>query len=855
MALSVTWSTSVHLSSDHLPITITFDDETPHPRTTRTFINFKRADWPKYNEEADRLVAALPPPSSCSSGEKAFREAILTAAKHHIPAGYRKDFVPGRCPEVVALQERYDDVRSRDPSDPALADIEVEIKRASAEASRTKWQGFVSSLNRRSNPKRFWNLLANLSGKKKSAPPNQFIRFGDKNFSKPKDIARKFNHHYTNIRKHSSSKDTRKIHRDILKDHPIDHNFKPFSVEEVTDAIKAAKSSTALGPDGLSVIHLKHLGPVARRYLTDLFNLSVANADMPAIWKSALVLPVLKPGKTPTECVSFRPISLLSPASKILERLLLPFLNRHLVLDDSQHGFRAGRSPTSALLPLVTTVANGFNKEKPPLRTVAVAIDISKAFDTVNHDRLLKMLSGSGLPSNIVRWLSCFLRGRQQAVIYQGHKSAFKHIRVGVPQGAVLSPTLFNFFVSDFPTLQCEETSFADDFTIYTSDVYIENAERRLNADLDLITDWAERKDLVIAPDKSTVTLFSSNTHEFSYHPRVYAEEKVDMGGVFGVVRVHRRLPLQQRPRILGVTLDPLLTFATHTREIAKGCTERLKILKSLAGTSWGQDVETLLMTYKATIRSKIDYAAPVWAPIVKPSNLRRLQSIQNTGTRVSLGCVKMTSQDFLHNETKMLEVGEHLQLLSSQYLVSALRESHPAHGIVNHLPRPRALKPTLKTAFLHEVDQFLVDGVTPPDLYNDAKNRIHANFALRAINTRGNNNILQAPHPPSHISERELPRKTRSAINQVRSGFSSSLNSYLVRIGRVDLPSCPQCKAGDHTSVHLFECTSHPTNLQPIDLWRRPSDTATFISSLPSFSHLLPPIPPLPPPPPDPPP
>ena len=117
---------------------------------------------------------------------------------------------------------------------------------------------------------------------------------------------------------------------------------------------------------------------------------------------------MLKPGKCPTEGVSYRPVSLLCPASKLLERLLLPYLNQHLVQDDSQHGFRSGRSPTSALLPLVDSIVEGFNKHKPAKRTVAVSIDLAKAFDTVEHDLLIKKLSTTSLPHNIIRWISSF---------------------------------------------------------------------------------------------------------------------------------------------------------------------------------------------------------------------------------------------------------------------------------------------------------------------------------------------------------------------------------------------------------------------------------------------------------------
>jgi hypothetical protein len=109
--------------------------------------------------------------------------------------------------------------------------------------------------------------------------------------------------------------------------HQIDPNFSPFTDALTLDAIKVAKNSTANDPDGLTTLHLKHLGPKGIYFLTKLFNLSVNHANFPSIWKSDHILPILKSGKPLNLSSSYRPISLLSPAVKILERLLLPFIN------------------------------------------------------------------------------------------------------------------------------------------------------------------------------------------------------------------------------------------------------------------------------------------------------------------------------------------------------------------------------------------------------------------------------------------------------------------------------------------------------------------------------------------------
>jgi hypothetical protein len=103
--------------------------------------------------------------------------------------------------------------------------------------------------------------------------------------------------------------------RNLRHKHPIDKSFAPFLPINTLEAINVAKISFATGPDGLTSIHLKHLGPRGVQYLTNLFNLSVGNADLPAIWKAAVIMPVLKPGKPASAGSSYRPIFLLSPVA------------------------------------------------------------------------------------------------------------------------------------------------------------------------------------------------------------------------------------------------------------------------------------------------------------------------------------------------------------------------------------------------------------------------------------------------------------------------------------------------------------------------------------------------------------
>jgi hypothetical protein len=215
---------------------------------------------------------------------------------------------------------------------------------------------------------------------------------------------------------------------------------------------------------------LKHIGPRAINFLTTLFNISVSKAELPAIWKAAVIVPIQKPGKPADLGPSCRPISLLSPAVKVLERLLLPIITDALPKSNTQHGFAANHSCTTALLPIATKVAIVFNDAKPAWRSALCAVDLSKAFNCNDHNLLLEQISSTDLHPNIIRWLASYIRGRTARCLYGSSLSIQMIIRSGVPQGSVLSPALFNFFVSDCPGNADNLAAYADDITAVKSD-------------------------------------------------------------------------------------------------------------------------------------------------------------------------------------------------------------------------------------------------------------------------------------------------------------------------------------------------------------------------------------------------
>ena len=144
-----------------------------------------------------------------------------------------------------------------------------------------------------------------------------------------------------------------------------------------------------------------------------MFQTSLNTGVIPSIWKTARIIPLLKPGKPDDTGQNCRPISFLSPLVKALETLLLPTLTEHLLMTDHQHGFWKRRSTTTALCENDCHITRGLNKRKPVDRTVLVALDLRAAFDTVNINKILNIILASKIPKYTERWLCSYLRGRQ----------------------------------------------------------------------------------------------------------------------------------------------------------------------------------------------------------------------------------------------------------------------------------------------------------------------------------------------------------------------------------------------------------------------------------------------------------
>ena len=228
---------------------------------------------------------------------------------------------------------------------------------------------------------------------------------------------------------------------------------------------------------------LQHLSKHSTQHLTLLFNSILRLGYFPTIWKAAKVIPIHKTNKPPEDANSYRPINLLSSISKLLERIiasrLTTFINQNHLIPDIQFGFRKQHSMISQLARILDHISHGYNLRK---HTGMALLDLEKAYDTVWITGLLYKLIVLKIPKHLLCILRSYLEGRTYTVHINDACSTPIHPPAGLPQGAVLSTTLFTLYIADIPHPPDTQLAlYADDIAILSQSWRPETISRRLN--------------------------------------------------------------------------------------------------------------------------------------------------------------------------------------------------------------------------------------------------------------------------------------------------------------------------------------------------------------------------------------
>lgn len=313
------WFPIPALSSDHLFLLLSITLTTPIPKPPhRTLTNYNKANWPAFSAEVDAALAGYDAWSfkSIDQAERYLRDTLLNAASHHIPSGHHNRNNPSLTPEISKLIKTRDLTRRSLLNNPdqttasLLSSINKQIKEKICAHKRERWHTFLSTLSHRTSSKKIWSVIKSIAG---NPPTHESISPNPTNIKNQADILIK---HYSAISRLSDHKHSRSTLRSMKQLKPDSSLPPPFSIQHLQAALTKIKNSTAPGPDQLTNLHLKNLLPTAHNSILS-FNISWLTATIPQIWRTSHIIPLLKPDKNPNDPSSYRPISLLSPLSKL----------------------------------------------------------------------------------------------------------------------------------------------------------------------------------------------------------------------------------------------------------------------------------------------------------------------------------------------------------------------------------------------------------------------------------------------------------------------------------------------------------------------------------------------------------
>ena len=382
--------------------------------------------------------------------------------------------------------------------------------------------------------------------------------------------------------------------------------------------------------------------------LLGIFNACFSGSFCPQIWRLAHIIPLLKAGKPASDLASYRPISLTSCIVKLLERMVN---DRLYYLAESQGwfhpaqaGFRKGRGCDDQIARVIQEIQDGF-QHSPFKRSVIVLLDFSKAYDTVWRQKLLLSMLDQGVPSPYVHWLNSFLTNREAKVRINGRLGKAAHMRQGLPQGSVLSPILFLFYINNLAKILPPEITnslFADDVTLLATSDTLSEAEELVQKSVDVVTKWSKEWKISLNATKSEASFFSNSNHETAakWKPKIVIDGKA--------------IKYNPTPRLLGVILDRTLCFGPHVASIEKQATPKIRTIACLSHSTWGWRKEYLQRIYSANIKSIINYAGFAWQSCLSDTQIKNLERLQYRAIRAVTGQSMSTPCEALP-----LEIGE----------------------------------------------------------------------------------------------------------------------------------------------------------------------------------------------------
>lgn len=669
------------MMSDHTPVTCSI--ACIIPIRNMTYFDFKNTNWRSYRNV---ILSELPSFTEHSNNmdttsvENLLVKFIdlINRSTRVVPMKSRKEYQPILSDVTkICIRNRNAYLRRFQRSTNAIErttlssivkQLNILIK-ANVHIDRNKqWDQFLQNLP--SGSSRFWKLSKAMKGKKVSNIPNLNNEgsIAETDIVKANVLADIFVRNNSTTRNWNSPVDT---HVNSFMEQFLLNSFRVASseytnLEEVKSIICQIKNKKSPGMDNVYGILIKNLPLAAVEFLVEIFNKCLYLGYFPKCLKRAKIIPILKPGKDKHIAESYRPISLLSIISKIFEKVILhriaDFIADRSIIPSFQFGFRAGHSTVHQVKTITDYIHhNKLNR----LSTGAAFIDIEKAFDSIWHDGLIFKMNKLDFPVYIQKIIHSFLQNRSFVVKVGNEYSESSSTSAGLPQGSVLSPTLYSIFTSDIQIpSNCKIALYADDTAILVHGKLSNAISKKLQNGLKTVDKYFRKWKVKINITKTQAIIFPYNK----------SPKRIASVNVFAN---NNEVPYADMVKYLGVHLDKKLLFRDHINLSISKAHRILGALYPLLNYKSKLNSKNKKMIYFSVIRPILLYANPIWKSASK-CHLKKLQILQNKCLKIICNLPRRFSTHRLHEEYNFQYIANTIDQQSSSFLEKCRRSEYP---------------------------------------------------------------------------------------------------------------------------------------------------------------------------------
>ena len=669
--------------SDHFPIQVSEIGPSVQQRPQRWKLH--KANWEQFQVHCEQSIH----PNAfedCENPAELFTSLLYSAAEKWIPRTSANPKHPNKpwfnddCKKAIAERKSVLRQFNLRPTQGNLSKFKIaraKARRTIKQSKRASWRQYVSRLNSRSSVKKTWDMIRKISGKNSSLNVGH-LNVGDDVVTSKTDIADALadtfaeksssSNYSAAFQKFQNTKEKTKLN---FKSNNNEHYNKDFTMKELKKALKKCHD-TAVGCDDIHYQFLKHLPFRSLDSLLRIFNQIWHTSILPDSWKEAIVIPIPKPDKDSTNPANYRPIALTSCICKTMERMvndrLVWFLEKNQLIATVQSGFRKQRGTLDHLVRFETFIREAFIKKE---HAVSIFFDLESAYDTTWKYGIMNDLHDFGIRGRLAYFISAFLNERQFRVRVGDTFSNPHKQEMGVPQGSILSVTLFSVKINNIVKSVCPGVEcflYVDDFCICYRSKHMHTMERQLQQVLKNLSKWSSENGFKFSKTKTKCMHFCRSR-------KSHLDPELTLDGI--------QIEVVPEFKFLGLLFDSKLSFIPHINYLSNKCHKALNLLRVVSSMDWGADRNVLLRLYRTLVRSKLDYGCIVYGSARK-SYLRKLDAIHNQGLRLALGAFRTSPVNSLYAEANEPSLNLRRKKLSLQYYLKLKSNpDNPTHQVV----------------------------------------------------------------------------------------------------------------------------------------------------------------------------